>query len=45
MSEGTYWDYAEAAWVPSPRQPDLEPELPEQRTALAQAEEADVRSG
>jgi len=38
--DGQYWDLDEAAWVLSP--PVVE--LPPQRTALAEAEEADVRS-
>jgi hypothetical protein len=44
MSERTdrYWDCDEAAWVPSPPRPEAE--LPSQRTAVEEVEEADVRS-
>jgi hypothetical protein len=50
MSERSdqYWDYAEAAWVAAPQPPAPQlpaPEVPSQRTALSEAEEADVRSG
>jgi len=41
MTERTYWDCDEAAWVPSP--PRVE--VPPQPTSLEDAEEADVRSG
>jgi hypothetical protein len=45
MSERTYWDYEQACWVPSPEPADANPSVPPQRAALADAEEADVRSG
>jgi hypothetical protein len=41
MAERTYWDCEQGAWVPSPPAT----EVPQQRTALEEAEEADVRSG
>jgi hypothetical protein len=42
--DAQYWDYEQARWVPAPRPLVAEPEVPAQRTALAEAEEADVRS-
>jgi len=40
MTERTYWDCEQAAWVPYAKAP----EVPSQREALEEAEEADVPS-